>query len=104
MARPAGRFVAHRQRKIRRASGERKPGPLHPSHRQQKRWRATMRTKFITTLAAAALLSVSGAAAALAQAADTQASTNDNAATFVNDGAYANGVNPTNSGFAPNVG
>jgi len=66
-----------------------------------------MRTKFITTLAAAALLTASSAAVALAEAPDIQASANNNnAATFANDGAYASGenVNPTNGGLAPTVG
>lgn len=63
-----------------------------------------MRTKFITTLAAAALLTVGGAAAALAQAADVQASANGSAPAYTFSGANASGNVPTYGGFAPNVG
>ncbi len=61
-----------------------------------------MRTKYFTTLAAAALLTVSSAAAALAEAPDVQASAAAN---------YTAGSNPSRNmdvpsygGFAPNAG
>jgi hypothetical protein len=63
-----------------------------------------MRTKFITALGAAVLLTVGSAGAALAQAADAQASANDSAPTYTYGAANAGGDMPTYGGFAPNVG
>ncbi len=63
-----------------------------------------MRTKLITALTAAVLLTVGSAGAALAQAADVQASANDSAPSYTYDGANASGNMPTYGGFAPNVG
>ncbi|MGH6973188.1 MAG: hypothetical protein ACRED6_01025 [Stellaceae bacterium] len=89
-----------RQPKKPTVSATRQLGSLYPVHRQQKQWRATMRTKFFTTLAAAALLTVSSAAVALAEAPDVQASAAAN---------YTAGANPsrnmsTGNSFAPNIG
>jgi len=63
-----------------------------------------MRTKFITTLVAAALLTVSSATIALAQGADAQASANASAPNYTSGGANASADMPTYGGFAPNVG
>jgi len=63
-----------------------------------------MRTKFITTLAGAVLLTVCSAAVALAEAPDVQANAQGSAT------APTAGANPShnpsadNGGFAPNVG
>ena len=63
-----------------------------------------MRTKFFTTLAAAALLTVGSVAAALAEAPDVQASANGAATAFTAGANPSRNVDTSNGGFVPNVG